>query len=342
MPTLEDVAEKAQVSVSTASRILTRDRNGRFSDETRQRVLNAAREIGYRPNLAARSLISGQSNIIGFVSPRVVDTPFTALRVLQILTHIEIACSERGYHLLLSSPRYVNGALDEHYMQLLSSGYLDGLIIHDENVNFSLLEPALEFGIPAVVIGNREHPYFVNGDDYLGGALQAEHLLQLGHRHIGVIGLPDNSHYAARLRLRGVMDVASRMGVSTETFYRRDGDFTSESGLAAAHYLLTHHPEITALLVNNDRMAIGALQAARQMGLRVPQDISIIGFDNLPQSADTTPPLTTIDQSVELWGEAAVAMLLRVRQGEQPVSRMMDTRLVIRETTSAPRTGGLR
>jgi LacI family transcriptional regulator len=339
MPTLEDVARRANVSVSTASRILTNDRHGRFSSETRARVLHASQEIGYRPNLAARSLISGQSNIFAVVFPRVIDTPFTALMVLQIIAGIESACSERGYHLLVSSPRFQNGQFDAHYLQLLGSGYLDGVIIQDENVAFSALEPVIQAGVPAVVVGNREYPYFVRGDDYRGGSMLMAHLLELGHKRIGIIGLPAGAHYSSDLRAKGAFDTAARYGLPPECLFWHDGEFTRESALTASRSLLDRHPEITALMALNDRMAIGALQGMLQTGRRIPEDISIVGYDNLPQAGESIPPLTTIDHSIGLWGGAAVDMLVELRAGGQPQPRSMETTLIVRGSTAPPREG---
>lgn len=341
MATLGDVAKRAGVSVSTASRILSSSAQFPFSfkEETRERVLQASRELGYTPNLAARALVSGKTQIVGVVFPRVYDSPFTALFALQILADIEEHSSRLGYQVLISSPRLTQQGIDASFLNLLQSCYLDGVIIQDDFTAFSALEPVLAHQIPAVVLGYRPHEYFIRGDDFAGGALMAAHVLESGHQHIGVIGLREGEHLAADVRLRGISYTIEQTGLPPLPIAY--GDFSKNSGSAAAQILLDHNSDLTALLVLNDRMAMGAIMQARAMGLRVPQDLTVVGYDDLPQSAEFSPPLTTVSHHAGAWGEIAVNMLLSLLGGENPDPVELSTELVERASSAPPRAAAI-
>ena len=197
MTTLKEVARLARVSESTASRILSGTQSGsaRYGETTRQRVVEIAKEIKYQPNVSARALARGHSNIIAVVYPRAVGSPFSALFVAQILAAIEARCREIDYHLLISSPYLSSEGPDESYYRLLRGGYLDGVIAFDEFLISSILEVPLETGTPTVVFGYRDHPHAVRSDDLLGTKMIIDHLLQLGHRDFGFITLPTDFNH---------------------------------------------------------------------------------------------------------------------------------------------------
>lgn len=335
MATLKQVARLASVSESTASRILSGTNHGsaRYGEKTRERVLKVAKDLKYQPNLSARALAKGRSNIIAVVFPRVTDSPFSALFVTQLLSTIEARCRELDYHLLISSPYLTAAGPDESYFKLLKGGYLDGIIAVDEFPMASILEPALETGTPAVVLGYRDYPHAVRSDDQLGTALITHHLLTLGHQKLGFIIVPDEFHYAGLYRAKGFSDALRSAGLNYADFPKAEGDLSTESGERAAKILLDNHPELTALVVFNDRMAIGALREVQARGLRVPQDLSITGYDNLPLTADLSPPLTTIDQGFEQTGTLTVNHLMAVMDGESPGLSVLEPKLIIRAST---------
>jgi DNA-binding LacI/PurR family transcriptional regulator len=160
MVTLRDVAERAAVSISTASRILSNSTKVTYPEATQVRVLRASMVLGYRPSFAARALASGKSHIIAVIFPRITDTPFTALSSLQILSSIEAYCSQHGYHILLSSPRIVEGHVDESLTNLLAGGYPDGIII-DGHFAIEPISAMLEqFPLPTVMLGYQAHPHY--------------------------------------------------------------------------------------------------------------------------------------------------------------------------------------
>lgn len=334
MATIRDVAKLAGVSVSTASRILSKSDKETYSKDTRAKVLRASTELGYRPNLAARSLVSGQTRIVAAVFPRIYDTPFTALASLQILSSIEAYCSENGYHLLLSSPQIKDGSVDANFVNLLASGYLDGIIIDGHFHIEPIMEVLEQFDLPTVMLGYHPHPYSLRSDNFLGGKLLMEYILELGHRCIGIIDLPEGMSPAADQRLAGIKAAYEACGLDFNSLPRIHARFSSDSGAEATAALLEAHPHVTAIAALNDRMAMGALRQLQEMGYRVPDQINVIGYDDLPQTREFNPPLTTINQHLPKWGTMAMTMLLELFEGRQPESVILPPKLVVRKSTA--------
>jgi DNA-binding LacI/PurR family transcriptional regulator len=332
VPTIRDVAKLAGVSVSTASRILSNSTKEKYSSETRTKVLEASAGLGYRPNFAARALVSGQTHIVAAVFPRIYDTPFTAAASLQILSGIEAFCSDNGYHMLISSPKIIDGEPDRNFTNLLTGNYLDGLII-DGHFNITpIMDVIIALRIPCVVLGHYPHTYSLRSDNVLGGRLMMEHLVKLGHRHIGLISVPDITD-----RLQGVRGAAEFHGIDFDHLPHFHGSFSEKSGALGAEKLLNEHPELTALIAFNDRMAMGAIKQLNQMGYRVPEQVSVVGYDDLPRSGDFNPPLTTIHHRLSEWGSLAMEMLLELINGGNPDSIVLSPELVVRQSTVAPR-----
>ncbi|MCC6271687.1 MAG: LacI family DNA-binding transcriptional regulator, partial [Microbacteriaceae bacterium] len=277
MATLRDVAKRASVSVSTASRILSNSTKEKYSEETQLNVLRASLELGYRPNFVARALVSGETRIIAAVFPRIYDTPFTALASLQILSGIEAFCSENGYHTLLTSPRIIDGKVDTSFINMVASGYPDGIILDSHFRIDPVMEVLQQFNIPMIVLGYSSYPYRLQSDNYLGGRMLIEHILELGHREIGIIAIADGVSPAADQRLEGMRAEAMERGLHLEGLPRVDGTFSATSGAAAAAQLLVENPDLTALIALNDRMALGAIRELQKLGYSVPQQVSVIG-----------------------------------------------------------------
>ena len=330
MATIRDVASRANVSVSTASRILSNSTKEKYAAETRQRVQRASAELGYRPNFAARALVSGKTRIIAAIFPRYYDSPFTALASLQILAGIEDYCSDSGHHLLVSSPKVVDGALDGHFVDLLSGGYLDGIVIDGHFNILPIMELIAGLQIPLVVLGTHPYRHHLRSDGRLGGRLMLEHLIDLGHRRIGLIAVRDIEE-----RLRGIEQAAEKHGLDFGGLPCELGNFSAESGAAAAERLIRAHPDLTAIVAFNDRMAMGAIRRLQSLGYAVPQQISVVGHDDLPRSRDFSPPLTTINHRLSEWGGLAMNMLLQVMRGESPEAIVLMPKLVIRESSGA-------
>lgn len=336
MVTLRDVAKRASVSVSTASRILSNSTKEKYAEETQLKVLRASVELGYRANFAARALVSGETRIIAAVFPRIYDTPFTALASLQILSGIEAFCSENGYHTLLSSPRIIEGKVDPIFTNMLASGYPDGVIVDSNFYIHSIMESLKSFELPTVVVGYYPHPYTLRSDNFLGGRLLMQHIMNLGHRDIGIIGLTEGVSPTADERLKGIRAAAEEQGFDFDSLPRVNGMFSAESGATAAAALLNINPRLTALVALNDRMAMGAIRQLQTMDYIVPDRISVIGYDDLPQSNEFSPPLTTINQQLSKWGGMAMNMLLELMRGQSPESVILQPRLVIRKSSAPP------
>lgn len=307
------------------------------TEATRLKVEQAIKEVGYSPNLPARALASGKTEIIAVVFPVINDLLFTDPFVLHMLQGIEAACHERGYNLLLSTPRLSADGPDEQYFRLLQSRYLDGLIALDNVPLVSVLDPARAQGIPCVAIGYHAASHFVRTDDYGGGVQGMEHLIQLGHRHIGIISVAQTLNLAVNHRLEGIRAAAEAHGLDYEALPVAKGDFSVSSGAEQAARLLENHPHLTALICLNDRMAIGAIQHLHAIGKRVPEDVSVIGYDDIPAAETTAPPLTTINNQAPVLGQVAAQLLFDLLDGRDVQSIVLPIQLVTRASTAPVR-----
>lgn len=335
MPTLQDVAKRAGVSTATVSKVLSN--TPYFTERTRERVMEAVRELEYRPNLAARALASGKTHIIAVVFPYIYDAIFKDPLVMQILEGIEYICNQHAYNILLSTPRLQANRYDERYLQLVQSGYIEGIITIDNVRMASAASPAIAMNIPTVSIGYHPAPCIVRTDDAVGGQLLMQHLLEAGHRAIGIITTPPDTNFAIDRRFDGLRHAAERHGADFAAMPVALGDFSIRSGANAAEHLLSQQPGITAIISLNDRMAIGTMQQLQRMGKRIPRDISVVGYDNIAISSVFSPTLTTIDQQASELGRRAAETLVAVFNGESPSNVVLAPQLVIRESSAAPR-----
>ena len=332
MPTLIDVAKHAGVSTATVSKVLSN--TPYFTEETRLRVERAVRELGYSPNLPARALASGRTEIIGVVFPYINDPLFTDPFVLYMLQSIEAVCHDRGYNLLLSTPRLTAAGPDDLYLRLLKSRYLDGLIALDNVPLASVLEPVNALRIPSIAIGYHPTRHYVRTDDHAGGLQLMKHIFDLGHRQIGIISVADTLNFAINHRLAGIRAASELSGIDYRAFPTVEGDFSISSGTAAAAALLDNHPGLTALVCLNDRMAMGAIQHIRSIGKRVPEDISVIGYDDIPAASSFEPPLTTINNQAPELGRSAAQLLFDLLDGKAVQSLVLPAELITRASTA--------
>lgn len=334
MPNIQDVAQLAGVSTATVSKVLSN--TPYVAEKTRVRVLEAIQTLGYKPNLAARGLSSGRTHIIAVVFPYVYEAIFTDPLVLLILQGIESEITVRGYNMLLSTPRLTAAGADEHYQSLLQSGYIEGLLAIDNVPLASALQPARDLGIPGVTIGYHPHDFYVRSDDYTGGYQLMQHVVELGHQRIGLIGVPEDEHFSIRGRMGGQRAAAEAANLDFAALPIAYGDFSVTSGAERATELLEQFPDLTAIVCLNDRMAMGAIQSARRLGRDVPRDLTIVGYDNIPAAATFAPPLTTVDQQGVELGRAGARMLFDVLEGQRPASIQVPTMLVVRESSAPP------
>jgi DNA-binding LacI/PurR family transcriptional regulator len=301
--TLHDVANYSGVSYQTVSRVI--NDSPHVSDDTRERVLKAIKELNYRPNFAARSLVTRRSHTL-----EVITFGSHHYGPAQMVAHVEQAARALGYNLILSN--VTNPTTDEirAAIENLSGRLVDGIVIVAPVVTITYADlVTLTHGIPFVLIDTKlgaAAPSVVIDQKY-GGHLAAQHLIDLGHREICEISGPLNWHgaIARHESWRSTMTAANLVpGTSIA------GDWTASSGYAAAQSLLEAGAQFTALVVANDQMALGAISALREHGLSVPRDVSIVGFDDVPEAAYFAPPLTTIRQDFEALGKQSVEYLV--------------------------------
>lgn len=342
MATLKEVAKRADVSTATVSKVLSN--TPYVSEETRARVLEAVEALGYVPNLAARALSKGRTYIIGVIFPYNLDHLFGDPLILTMLEGIETVCTERDYNVLLSTPR-IPVSESEQYQRLVRSGFLDGVITLETMPVKPVSAPLTRYGYPWVAIGYHSAMGTGNtlhANDFAGAKQIAAYLIQLGHCRIGIIGLENEALSAAEHRMAGYRAAFEEAHLTFDDMPAVMGSFSIESGFQAAEQLLVQHPDLTALLCLNDRMAMGAVQCARMLDRRVPQDISICGFDDIPTARYFNPPLTTVRQPAREIGIKAAQLLFAMLdaprslkpsyyQAFSPV--VFPTELIIRHST---------
>ena len=329
--TLRDVARRAGVATSTISRYL----NGSLElpSPTRDRVQAAIAELNYRPNALARSLQAGRSHILGLIVPDLSNPFFTS-----VADAAAAAAYREAYSILLCATGN-DPKREEHYVNLLAAGQLDGLIYLGAHRRNSALATIKRKELPIIVV-DEEIEGVAGGrlfvDNRRGGYLATEHLLHLGHRNIAFIG-GEADLLTTVERRRGYEDALLERGLALQRKQMFLGEYTTEFGARAARELLAE-VRPTGIFAASDVVAIGVLQAARQLGLIIPEDLSLVGFDDIPMAEMLAPPLTTIWQPAEDLGRTAVSMLVRHVRDRAPLVRdTLGVRLRIRGSTLQPK-----
>lgn len=328
--TLDDIAAQAGVSRATASRVLN-DRP-HVRDEVRERVLQVIQETEYHPHPVARSLASQKTGIIGFVIPHTTEGFFTDPYFPYLTQGIAYTCNEHDYIISLF---LIQTQEDERKLYpRISRGLLDGVIVQVGVIGDRFIDALLKGTIPSVVVGRPQHhpeASYVDVDNITGAYNAVMHLLQIGRKR--VVTITGNMGTTAGLdREEGYRRALRKRGIPVEEDLIAHGDFTEISGYYGMQRLLPHEPD--AVFVGSDTMAMGAIRAIKQANLSVPEDIAIVGYDDLPPARMTSPPLTTIHQPIHRVGVKAVEILLDIIQnGKEPPRRIIfDTKLIVRES----------
>jgi LacI family transcriptional regulator len=313
MTTIRDVASKAEVSIATVSRVVNGNRP--VHPDIRERVLKAVQELDYRPNYLARGLHQRNTSMIGLIIPD-NSNPFYA----ELARAIEDAGFAAGYSVILCNSD-LSDEKQQAYVDVLISHKVDGVILIDIECTVPrALERILAEHIPVVLTIIEVLVSTVDqvvADNHQGGYLAGQYLLHLNHRRIGCITLFQPHAYQSP-RIIGFRQALSEAGIelTTEDFATGNGRY--DSGYKAMQELLQRRPDLTAVFVFNDLMAFGAMNALRAQGIRVPEDISIIGFDNIFYASTSEPALTTIAQPIAAIGQECIAQLLaRIHQPEK-------------------------
>ena len=327
---MRDVAERASVSVTTVSHVINETRP--VSDELRRRVLAAIGELGYQPNVLARSLRRGETHTIGMIVPDSAN-PFFA----DLARGIEDISFEHGYNLILCNS---DGDLEKEllYTDVLTEKQVDGILFVAAGVSTDHIRALQERRIPVVIV-DREIPGVsvdrVLTDNARGGWLATRHLVELGHRRIGCITGPSGVTPSAE-RVIGYRRALDERGIPVDEECIVKGDFQYESGHSAARQLMSMDESLTAIFACNDLMAIGAIRAVLELGLDVPAHLSVVGFDDVRVASYFNPSLTTIVQPKYEMGVVAATMLMERMHDLDilPRRRVLDTSLLIRESTA--------
>jgi len=326
---IQDVAREAGVSAATVSKVI----NGRYgvAVATSQRVQSVIDELGYESSLVARSLRSRRTNVVGVLLTEF--EPFSA----EILKGVSQAIGGTGNELLAYSAGGRAGGhagWERRYLARLGGTLIDGAILITPTVIDS------GASVPVVAIdphaGPAEMPT-VDSDNFEGAMVATEHLLELGHRRIGFLGgRPDLE--SSRLREEGYRTALATARVTVEPELVRVGGYRRESALAPARELLSLPHPPTAIFAGNDISAIATMDVARELGLTLPQDLSVVGFDNVPESALTTPQLTTVSQPMQRMGSEALGLLIDLIEGrtERSTRLRLPVDLIVRASTCAP------
>jgi len=328
MTTLNDIAKHAGVSRSTVSRVINDHPN--VDQETRTRVLSVAESLNYQPNIAARSLAAGRTRILGLAIPTGVSTLFTDPYFPILVQGISSACNARDHALMLwlGEPEYERRTI----RRMLRGGLIDGVILASALMEDPITEALIEGRFPFVLIGRHEagdSVSYVDVDNRGSARQMVSYLLRSGYERVATITGPRNM-IAGSDRLEGYL-AALRVGrIAENPDLIVEGDFTEEGGYRAMQRLLPFAPD--AVFVASDAMAVGALRALREAGQRVPEDIAVAGFDDIPFAARTEPPLTTVRQPIQRMGATAVDTLIDLISDpdSQPRRIILPTELVIR------------
>lgn len=326
--TIQDVAKAAGVSVSTVSRVL----NGKVdvASETQAHILSVIDDLGYTSNLAARSMRSFKTNLIGLIMPDIAF-PYA----IEVMKGVNRAIAESDYDLLVyttgDARKHGTAQHEQKYVSLLNNSITDGVIV--------VASAAAEFHSPGPIVSvdpsvvNPSYPA-VHATNYQGAMDAMQYLLGLGHKRIGFIGGRAELESAAR-RLQAYRDALTQAGIGVDEALIVPGDFTAETAVHSARHLMGLDSPPTAIFASNDQNALGVLEAAQEMGLSVPDDFSLVGFDNIPDAAYFN--LTTVDQFIGEMGYIATNMLIALIDGQvlPEKTRRMPTQLVLRGSCKA-------
>ncbi len=328
--TIHDVAREAGVSVSTVSRVLNRKDDVAF--ETRQKVDEVISRLGYASSLAARGMRSNTTHVVGVIMPDIGSAYCS-----EIMQGINQAIAHSNYDVIIFSKGDISkyGPIDQQRLtaMLLNGDLIDGLIV------VAPAKTSSYEGLPVVVIdpnvGDINCPSIIS-TNYEAARQATDYLIGLGHRRI--------AHITGRLelvssqeRLRGYRDSLESAGIPVDETLILTGDYTIEIGFKCARELLTLPHPPTAIFGANDMTAFGIYQAARELGLKIPQDLSVVGFDNIEEARFAEPPLTTVDQAVIHMGNLATEILFKLLEGEEVHAQThpIPTKFVIRESCCA-------
>ncbi|OWZ83028.1 LacI family DNA-binding transcriptional regulator [Natranaerobius trueperi] len=333
MTTIKDIASRVGVSITAVSQVLNNKEVG-IKKETKEKILETARELDYKPNYLARGLITKRTKTIGLIIPDITNPFFP-----QIVRAIEDTANKMGYNMILCN---TDDNLDKEqlYLDILKEKCVDGIIFTSSTESTLKHEDLLsKIKSPLVLLDRgitgdiRIPKVYTHG--YNGLLLGVNYLVEKDHKKIGFISGPETS-VTAKERLKGYRSSVEENGLETKSEWIYYGDYKVETGEKAVKELLNRDPEITAIISANDLMAVGAMREIKNHGLRVPEDISVIGFDNIQISRFVDPALTTIAQPSYRMGELATELLInQIEDKEIPKKEHeLEPKLIVRDSVT--------
>lgn len=330
--TLRDVAVKAGVAESTASRALAG--NGQISSETQQRILNAAKDVGYELKDRVQTASRGRSGIIGVVVAALHNSfyPYLVDRLYNEL-------DDMGYDMVLIIDELTHARANQKLRSLIDQ--LDGVIVTTATIGSAMVEFLVERKVPTVLaIRSALNPAVdvVESDNYTAGAEAMRHLVELGHTSIGILLGPTNTS-TSRYRLDGALSILTEYSIPIAKESIINGDFTHEAGYSGLVRLMRGSNPPTAVFCANDVIAVGALEASQKLGMKVPENLSLIGVDDIPMAGWSMISLTTVRQPIGQIGSKAVELIAARVEGRidpEPVHHILPTSILKRSTTAPP------
>ncbi len=334
--TIKDVAAQAGVSYQTVSRVINNQPG--VTEETRRKVQEAIETLNFRPSLAARSLPGRRTYVIGFIVPYDPDYLIRDPNLLAQISGADAEANTHGYNLLLSTAGDSKSGL-EAYERFVRNYIGDGALVIETASSREGGELLASQDYPYVSLGydlGNPNAYIVSSDNRDGGIKATRHLLKKGHQRIGIInGPPIGAVAGLQDRLEGHQQALAEAGLSFDPTLMVYGDYTRPSGEQATQQLLAHPDPPTAIFALNDRMAMGAIRALQAAGVRVPEDVAVVGYDDIPTAADFNPPLTTVKGAARKVGQLAAQMLFNLIAGETLEKKevILPAELVVRESS---------
>ncbi|SET17653.1 transcriptional regulator, LacI family [Oceanobacillus limi] len=326
--TIKDVAKKANVSIATVSRIVN-NKPG-YSKETEKKVLEVIEELGYHPNAIARGLISKRSHTIGVLVPKL-----SSMLMSEFISGIENIAHQFGSSVIICHTES-NGKKTMQYLELLREKQIDGIIFSSEVLTEEYYQFMKKMDVPIVLLSTVSFDYpvpYVRVDDQHAAYTATEYLIKKGHRNIGMISGTKEDVVAGQPRIDGFTQAMDRNKLPVTNNIVAAPGFGYEDGKEAFKQLITQNPDVTAVFAASDELALGVISTAYQMDIKIPDDLSVIGYDNVSLAEMSIPPLTSVGQPLSTMGEKATEMIFEMINTNQSVeSRIFPHEIVERQS----------
>ncbi|MCT8137034.1 LacI family DNA-binding transcriptional regulator [Anaerobacillus sp. CMMVII] len=334
MATIKDIAKAAGVSVTTVSRAL----NGYHdvNEKTRKKIKEVADQLNYSPNTLARSLVMNKTNTIGLLVSELNRSGVKDNFTFEVMCGINDCVGDLGYDLILFNTN-PDKQKKKSYTQLCRERQVEGVIFQGMKKDDPYLKEIIDSEIPCVLVDiemQGENVGYVTTDNEFGAQMAVKHLYNYGHRHIAMVNGHDQALVSIR-RLQGYKKMLSEANIPFNENYVVDGGFSEQNAEEVTIQLLKNFPEITAIFCASDLMAMGVMKAAKNLGLNIPSDLSVVGFDDILLASYVNPPLTTIAQDKYKMGYESANLLINILNSKDSSRvKVLDNHLVIRQTTA--------